>query len=47
VDANARAASAPPGPEVVARLSAATDALKAKLGPSFDYWQTAAGDRTQ
>jgi len=47
IEANAKAAAAPLPPEVVERLSAATAALKEKLGPNFDYWQNAANDRTQ
>jgi myo-inositol catabolism protein IolS len=47
MEANARAAAAPLKPEIVARLTAATEALKQKLGPGFDYWENPANDRTQ
>jgi aryl-alcohol dehydrogenase-like predicted oxidoreductase len=46
IEANARAAAAPLAPEIVAKLSAATEALKAKLGPIFDYWEKPENDRT-
>jgi aryl-alcohol dehydrogenase-like predicted oxidoreductase len=46
IEANAKAAATPLAPEIVERLGAATDALKAKLGPSFDYWQNPENDRT-
>lgn len=45
--ANVRAAEHPLPQEALARLDRATVALKRKLGPSFDYYETGAGDRTR
>lgn len=44
---NVAAAAAPLPLDIVARLSAITEPLLAKLGPSFDYYETAANDRTR
>jgi len=46
VESNAQALATPLAPDLYRKLDAATAALKAKLGPSFDYWQNAANDRT-
>ena len=34
-------------PEVISRLDVATDALKNKLGPNADYWNTMENARTR
>ncbi len=44
--ANVKAATEPLPPEALKSLNQATEALKAKLGPSFDYYETAGNDRT-
>lgn len=44
--ANIRAALAPLAPGLVAELRALTAPLLAKLGPSFDYYENPANDRT-
>ena len=46
LEENARAFDSPLSPQVAARLDAITCPLKEKLGPSLDYWETAANDRT-
>ncbi len=43
---NLRAAAEPLAPDVVAELARLTDALLAALGPSFDYYESPANDRT-
>ncbi len=43
---NMQAAATPLNPEVVAELNHATRPLADALGPSFDYWQHPANDRT-
>jgi len=43
---NIQAAASPLQPEVVAELNRATQPLADALGPSFDYWQHPANDRT-
>jgi myo-inositol catabolism protein IolS len=45
--ANYQAASQPLSPALSAELNAATDSLLAKLGPSFDYYEHPANDRTR
>jgi len=45
--ANIKAASAPISTELWEKLNALTQPLMDKLGPSFDYWQNPAHDRTQ
>jgi myo-inositol catabolism protein IolS len=47
LEANVRAASAPLDSELVRRLNAATQPLLAKLGPSFDYYESTANDRSR
>ena len=47
LEMNARAAETPLDPAVVARLNAATEPLLKKLGPSFDYYEGTANDRTK
>jgi aryl-alcohol dehydrogenase-like predicted oxidoreductase len=47
LEANASAAAARLPREAVQKLSAATDGLKAKLGPSCDYFESTANDRTR
>jgi myo-inositol catabolism protein IolS len=44
---NLRAAATPLDPAVVAELKQLTDPLLAALGPSFDYYENPAHDRTQ
>lgn len=44
--ANVRAAAEPLAPEVIAELNALTAPLLAALGPSFDYYENPAHDRT-
>ncbi len=44
---NIRAASEPLPKALWEKLNHATQPLMEKLGPSFDYWQNAANDRTQ
>ncbi len=46
LEANVKAATEPLPPEALQLLNQATEPLKAKLGPSFDYYETAANDRT-
>lgn len=33
--------------EIIEKLNAVTDPLKEKMGPSFDYFESAANDRTR
>jgi myo-inositol catabolism protein IolS len=47
LEANAAAAAEKLPEEVIQRLNKATEALKAKLGPSFDYYESPANDRTR
>jgi myo-inositol catabolism protein IolS len=47
LEANAAAAVEKLPEEVAQRLNEATEALKAKLGPSFDYYESTANDRTR
>lgn len=47
LEANARAAATPLAPAIVQRLNAVTQPLLDKLGPSFDYYENTANDRTQ
>ena len=44
---NLQAAAEPLPPEIVAELNQATQPLLAALGPSFDYYENPANDRTQ
>jgi len=44
---NIKAASEPLEQEIIVELNAATDQLLEKLGPSFDYYENPANDRTQ
>jgi len=44
---NVKAAELTLSPETVARLDAATDELKQKLGPNPDYWTSAENSRTR
>jgi myo-inositol catabolism protein IolS len=46
VAANVAAAAISLSPEAIAHLDAATDALRLKLGPNADYWQSNANRRT-
>jgi aryl-alcohol dehydrogenase-like predicted oxidoreductase len=43
---NLRAAQEPLAPEIIAELDTATGPLLEKLGPSFDYYESPANDRT-
>lgn len=43
---NLKAAQEPLAPEIVEEFNAATQPLLEKLGPSFDYWENSANDRT-
>ncbi len=45
--ANLRAAATPLDPAILAELNQATEPLLAALGPSFDYYENPAHDRTQ
>lgn len=45
--ANVEAVEKPLPQEVIMKLNQATDGLKEKLGGSFDYYETAANDRTK
>ena len=45
--ANVRAVARPLPAEVVARLNAITDPLEERMGPSFDYYESAENDRTR
>jgi hypothetical protein len=45
--ANIKAASEPLPKALWEELNRVTDPLKEKLGPSFDYWQDSANDRTR
>ncbi|NLW56147.1 MAG: aldo/keto reductase [Firmicutes bacterium] len=47
LEANVKAVEKPLPLEVVEKLNKVTDHLKEKLGPSFDYYETAANDRTK
>ena len=47
LEANAAAAAEALPEEVVQRLGRVTEALKAKLGPGFDYFESTANDRTR
>jgi myo-inositol catabolism protein IolS len=47
LEENVKAAEKPLPQEAVKRLNEATDSLKKKLGPSFDYYETAVNDRTK
>jgi aryl-alcohol dehydrogenase-like predicted oxidoreductase len=44
---NLKAASEPLAPAIIAGLNRATQPLLDKLGPSFDYYESAANDRTK
>jgi len=44
---NIKAASEPLDQEIILELNAATDPLLEKLGPSFDYYENPANDRTK
>ena len=44
---NVKAAELALSPETIARLNAATDALKQELGPCVDYWNTLENSRTR
>ena len=43
---NLKAAREPLAPEIIEELNAATRPLLEKLGPSFDYYENPANDRT-
>ncbi|MFB3902167.1 MAG: aldo/keto reductase [Acidobacteriota bacterium] len=43
---NVRAFASPPSADVIRRLDEITLPLKKKMGPSFDYWESRANDRT-
>ncbi len=47
LEANVRAAGQPLPADLVARLNAVTDALKQRLGRSFDYYEAPGNDRTR
>lgn len=47
LEENVKAAEKPLPLEAVKRLNEVTDSLKKKLGPSFDYYETAVNDRTK
>jgi len=47
LEANVRAVERPLPTEIVARLNAITGPLKQRLGPSFDYHESAENDRTR
>jgi len=47
LEANVRAVERPLPADLVARLDAVTDALKQRLGRSFDYYEAPDNDRTQ
>lgn len=47
LEANVKALEKPLPKEAVEKLNQATEALKQKLGRSFDYYETAANDRTK
>ena len=42
---NVKAASLSLSPEIIARLDAATEPLKRRLGPDADYWQSEENSR--
>jgi aryl-alcohol dehydrogenase-like predicted oxidoreductase len=44
---NFQAAQVPLAPEIIAELNAVTKPLLDKLGPSFDYYESPANDRTR
>ncbi len=44
---NLNAAQEPLAPEIIQELDAATAPLLEKLGPSFDYYENPANDRTR
>ena len=44
---NIKAASEPLAPDIIEDLNRATQPLLEKLGPSFDYYQNPANDRTR
>jgi aryl-alcohol dehydrogenase-like predicted oxidoreductase len=46
LEANVKAVSDPLAKEVVERLNIATNAIKEKLGPGFDYYESISNDRT-
>jgi aryl-alcohol dehydrogenase-like predicted oxidoreductase len=46
-EANFQAASEPLAPDIRNELNAATEPLRAKLGPGFDYYENPANDRTR
>ena len=46
LEANVKAVAEPLPQEASDRLNQVTDDLKQKLGPSFDYYETASNDRT-
>ncbi len=47
LEQNLKAAREPLAPEVIEELNTATRPLLEKLGPSFDYYESAANDRTR
>ena len=47
LESNVRAAEEPLPAEIIEKLNAVTDPLKEKMGPSFDYFESAANDRTR
>ncbi|MGE5581693.1 MAG: aldo/keto reductase [Bacillota bacterium] len=47
LEKNVKAVAEPLPPEAIKRLNDATEGLKKKLGPSFDYYETAINDRTK
>ena len=47
LEANVKAASEPLSIEIVEKLNVTTERLKEKLGPSLDYWESTANDRTK
>jgi aryl-alcohol dehydrogenase-like predicted oxidoreductase len=47
ISRNVRAGSLELAPSVIARLNAATDKLKEKLGPNIDYWNSLDNARTR
>ena len=46
LESNVRAVSGPLAPDAVQKLNAATQPVLDKLGPSFDYYESRANDRT-
>lgn len=47
LEANIKAASEPLAAQIVEKLNTATNLLMEKLGPSFDYYESTANDRTR